>query len=445
MSELSFSLLCFNVNKPSKNEYIIEYLKNQNCDLYFLQEVKSNKIDCYKEKLAPQYDVIYLYEVQESGSPPCSCLFYKKSIFQVVKRKKLEYTDEDQESDGVEKDRELQYALDEETYTDEIIMKPEILKEFEAKLIDSGHDILKKRASLAMLKYIGSNSGAWKPIIIVVSFHSPYKTKALHSRVTQLFSALDYLGQTGGYPVLVAGDFNCDLLKKNVNTRGFIVPRYKPTIHRVHKKCIDFFAYKNYAGCAKIELDNVHADLLLNCPVKVIDDHHHLDQNAACSWSSMLKDIDKEVYMSDHDPLTAILTIKPALPTLTISFYNVNNNQIAADYLAKLNHTSDLVILNNIDTVRTPQRLSYCKVQLPYACAPTAFYYNYLKFLSNKVDDVLINLQYDDNSNLKITFTFIHKDEENKLTRVLHVAEHSIIVMGDFNSTELSANLATSC
>lgn len=142
MSELSFSLLCFNVNKQSDNNYIIEYLKNQNCDLYFLQEVKTNKIkptyeciDCYKDKLTFQYDVIYLKEDQKSGSAgshPCNCLFYNKSKFEVVKDT-----------------RQLWYALHEPEYTDE--KKPEILKEFEAKLIHGGHNKLKKRASLAML------------------------------------------------------------------------------------------------------------------------------------------------------------------------------------------------------------------------------------------------------------------------------------------------------
>ena len=357
MSELSFSILCFNINRHHDNQSIIDYLSSGKFHLCFLQEVPNSEVRTHKNSPKSYYrgilqtygyDAIYLQEGQmsaSSASQPCNCLLYKKSEFSVVKID------------------EKQYALDKDACIDE--MKPDILKEFEAKLTHGGHDKLEKRACLVMLQYIGSGSSAWNPRIIVVSIYNPYKVTndLVQSNPTQLFSALDYLGQITGCPVLVAGDFNCELLKMKVNTRGFIVPSYNPTIHRVHKSRIDFFAYKNYVGCTEIELDNVHADLVLkdDCLVKGNGGQYYLDHKYAGEWSSILQDIDSKV--SDHDPLRATLTVKPVhvLPTLTISYYNVNNNQNATDYLAKINHTSDFVILNNIDieaTLATEIKLS---------------------------------------------------------------------------------------
>ena len=440
MSELLFSLLCFNINRKSNRQSIIDYLSKGKFHICFLQEIPKSEVKTYENSAKSYYrdilqthgyDAIYLQEGQ--GSQPCNCLFYKKSEFSVVKID------------------EKPYALDKDADTDD--RKPDILKEFEAKLVHGGHDHdkLKNRACLVMLQYTGSGSSAWNPRIIVVSIHNPYKVPndVAQSNPTQLFSALDYLGQTIGCPVLVAGDFNCELLKMKVNTRGFIVPSYNPTIHRVHKNRIDFFAYKNYVGCTEIELDNVHADLVLkdDCLVKGNGGQYYLDHKYAGEWSSILQDIDSKV--SDHDPLRATLTVKPVhvLPTLTISYYNVNNNQNATDYLAKINHTSDCVILNNIDIEATPERLSCHYSVKKQLAASTVFYYNQLKFLS-KHDILGQSISYLDNNNLKIILAFIHKvadkgiNMKDEITKILSEAGHkAVIVMGDFNSAELPADL----
>ena len=427
MSELSFSVMCLNVDVQTKNhEIIIKYLKDENCDLYFLQEVKSIKIiPCYKDKLANIYDVIYLKENQKSGSAgshPCSCLFYNKYKFTVIK------------------EDEILYALDEDSYTDH--KKPEILKEFEEKLIHGDHDSLKKRASLAILQCNSSDtSGVWSPRIIVVSYHGPrysLSDDVIQSNATQLFTALDYLGQATGCPVLIAGDFNCDLLKMKVNTIGFIVPSYNPTIHRlrvqsVHNDCIDFFAYKNYAGCTEIEVVDVSANLVIKddndsiVRVTGAGQYHKYES----SVFSILMNTDNKCKVSDHDPLRATLTVKRVLPTLTISYYNINNNQNAVDYI---NHISDLVIVNNI---ATPKKLNGMeRMWLDYKAA---VFYNGFKLEVSKCDVPIsyLNLCYD---NLKIFFTLIHKDvtedEINKLNK-LTAGCNAVIVMGDFNSTKL--------
>ena len=440
MNELSFSVMCFNVKVQTKNLEIIKYLQKENCDLYFLQEVKSNKIkpknecsDCYKDELADVYDVIYLKENQTSstGSHPCSCLFYNKSKFRVIIEDKI------------------LYALHEDRYTND--MKPEILKEFEAKLIHGGHDTLKKRASLAILQYKGSDtSGTWSPRIIVVSYHGPYKRTGLseddiQNNATQLFTALDYLGQATGCPVLVAGDFNCDLLKMKVNTNGFIVPSYNPTIHRVQKDCIDFFAYKNYAGCTEIEIKDVYADLVIKDDyiLKGTDGQYHVDHKYAGSW---LKSIDE---VSDHDPLRATLIVKHVLPTLTISYYNnINNDQNAVDYLTKVNHSSDLVIFNNINATPMPKLNHYYCNGVEIFESTVLYWRLNLKFLKHDKwgqNIYHLDLCRYDNSNLKISFSFIHKgtDKVNKmLTKMLRTVRRNtvaIVVMGDFNinSTKL--------
>ena len=102
------------------------------------------------------------------------------------------------------------------------------------------------------------------------------------SNAEQFFKAVNHLGQVTGYPVVVGGDFNCELLKKGVETHGFIVPQYDPTIYRASigtpsDPCIDFFAYKNFDGCTKIEVEDIRATLCPSPSYEIKGTMHYLD------------------------------------------------------------------------------------------------------------------------------------------------------------------------
>ena len=186
--KLSFFLLSFNIAK--KNYDSSHYLSAAKADLYFLQEDnKSTKPGLPEAEYAKYY-------LQENGS--CNSVIYSKSKFT-------------------------------------IIHFPDILN----KLLGDGHGHLVRRACVIILEYSSSSTTTTRqPRIIVASFHNPNTQTGgkMHTyNAEHFFKALNYLRAVTGYPVIVGGDFNCELLNPKdgeVDTCGFIVSKYNPTIHR---------------------------------------------------------------------------------------------------------------------------------------------------------------------------------------------------------------------
>lgn len=175
-------------------------------------------------------------------------------------------------------------------------------------------------------------------IIYVASCHLPSKIKAENKikNVELLFKKLDELLYDTKCPVLIAGDFNFDLLEHNVNRKAFELPYYDLTEHR--KRCagnrdvkIDYFAYKN---CTSLDcLANIFQ---LN-DVKAITEPF----------------IGPDEKLSRHDPLSATMTIHYAyaLPYLNLYLFNANFNtqpeNVVETYFRKLIPHSDLCFLHD--------------------------------------------------------------------------------------------------
>ena len=437
MSELSFSLLCFNVDKKFSS---ISYLNEANVDLYLLQEVDVNgslpgssghKAVCLQEK---------------GKNMPYNCIVYNSSKFNIISS----------------------------TCTQQYEYGTILWSFINYWLTDYKKYIkLENRACVAILEYIGDSSDTWNPRIIIVCFHNPYRDLGEGDTRTKLasqfFKAVRYLGVLTGYPVLVGGDFNCELLKHNVDTRGFIVPPYNPTIHRAlidsrGNSCIDFFAYKNYSGCTKIEVSDVHAELVIpptdGCLVKGTGGQYNLDykeckyitdkENAESSLTLMCN-----YYLSNHNPLRSTLTVKFKLPALTISYYNRNNDRKPIEYTG---FGYDLVINHNVDASQKVNMSGYEHINM---FASTIFSYKKFKLHSFSAPKIfsqtkfksrfsILGLTYEEKSDLKVIFAFITKSTTNSDTDVENEdfikiinqyrdekSCHTIIIMGDFNPTEV--------
>lgn len=180
------------------------------------------------------------------------------------------------------------------------------------------------------------------PRIIVASYHLPYKKlpsgiTTRESLAKSVFKELDQLRILKRCPVVIGGDFNFNLLKKEVDTSGFIVPYYNPTIHRLFCSGgkgddvrIDFFAYKNcndISGvCEKIKVSSVWAEMILLenqttanfNPITGENGQYYLGEQ-----STLLKTLHE---LFDHDPLKATLTFTEFLPPIfNLLSCNLNN------------------------------------------------------------------------------------------------------------------------
>ena len=424
MSRHSLSLLCFNAD--TKSPINKSYYRNAKPDLCFFQEIKKDEIAQIKSSLLEssgcdnEYDCKFLQELVTENSPAsCNCLFYNK--------KKLSVFDN--------------YVLDERSYTKSENC-PRIVKSFEEKL-KYGDDEqyrddptkgnpLKKRICVVILQYTDNGNG-WNPKIIAVTFHNPskYTGKTANgksigrtSNAAHFFEALDYLGQATGYPIVVGGDFNCELLKKRVNTNGFIVLNYNPTIYRVYKERIDFFAYKNYGGCIEIEVNDVHADILRlsekGSPIKSESDQYYIDykERYCCKYDSS---------ESDHDPLRATLIIKALPCSLTISYYNVNDDQSTVDCLAKMNHTSDLVVLHNNGKSKELRLNDFNQLQIPKIPVYQVYFKNFkFRLQQPEIEKIhtcclskfcSVALHHHEDSRFNIVFTLIDTHPQQKSTK----------------------------
>ena len=286
------------------------------------------------------------------------------------------------------------------------------------------------------------------------------------------FMALDYLGKMTGYPVVVGGDFNCELLNpQGIDTCGFTIPQYNPTIHRAltgtHSSypCIDFFAYKNYSGCTKIVLSKVHAELAsspVDSLIKGTDGQYYLDYNECKYITDKKADscIKKIHDISDHDPLRATLHVESKPPILTISYCNVKNNQNAIKVLKFNNLTSDLIILHNSDTKEEFEGYN----RKEFTSNSTILFYKEMKLCSDApvisqdsstqsdFKYPCLRLLHQERKDLLLTFIFIDKASDNHMENIEKLLKQLqepklfrdlIIIMGNFSFTEL--NLPRKC
>ena len=165
--------------------------------------------------------------------------------------------------------------------------------------------------------------------ILAVSCHLPYyqlSDKKRLENAEQLFKELNQYQLAAKCPVLVGGDFNCDIMKlqkaSSLKT-NFEIPGYDVTEHRRHEAgkksnvCIDYFAYNNYD-------DNVI--------VKISDVHAHIINSTK----------------SRHDPLSAELTISQSHFNILSFNLNRGTSPMITQYIDKLSPTPNICILHDI-------------------------------------------------------------------------------------------------
>ena len=142
---------------------------------------------------------------------------------------------------------------------------------------------------------------------IAASLHN-LNEKEYSMRMAELFlQLLALLGETTEYPVILAGDFNANIQKSSEVTRlSFILPEYKPTLHRLNRKSpidvtIDFFLYRPGRNGSAV-LGSIKADMARD---DVVDGKGVIDG----------KKMDELHKVSNHDPLRATLQLSTTKAT----------------------------------------------------------------------------------------------------------------------------------
>ena len=146
---------------------------------------------------------------------------------------------------------------------------------------------------------------------IAASLHN-LNNKEYSIKMAELFlQLLSMLGETTGYPVVLAGDFNANIQKSSEVTRlGYTIPEYKPTLHRLNHKSpidvtIDFFLYRPGKDVTAV-LPSVKAEVACT---DVVDKKGIIDS----------KKMDSLHKVSNHDPLRATLHLSRATKVTTKS------------------------------------------------------------------------------------------------------------------------------
>ena len=170
---------------------------------------------------------------------------------------------------------------------------------------------------------------------IAASLHN-LNNKEYSIKMAELFlQLLSMVGETTGYPVVLAGDFNANILKSSEVTRlGFTVPEYKPTLHRLNHKSpidvtIDFFLYRPGKHGTAV-LHSVKAEV---GRADVVDNKGIVDS----------KKMDALHKVSNHDPLRATLqlskttkvTTKPSAAAATTSKKPSSNSSSSSKIVIK--------------------------------------------------------------------------------------------------------------
>jgi len=364
-STSDISLLCWNIAKVSPespfNDTIKDYLEKSDADLCFLQEVPVTQIKTVKDqdgirakkslrlKLPTKYKLFYF---REGKNAPCNCLIYNKEIFEVkeVEMEKPKGTSKRVYALDEDMDNNHHHYYDKKIKSNRCICGERTCKHI---ILDEWHESyeVKKRVCAAILRCINIPH---RPEVIVVSCHLPNPTYP--NAAEEFFEALDKLRQDLGYPVLVAGDFNCPLLKYNMDCVGFEIPHYNPTIRKVlipekntYTRIIDFFAYKNFGQCVKLKLSGVHAEIVLpssDTPHPVCWNNGqptYTQYQEHLKKKSTLHQIHENI---DHDPIKAVLNISVEDP---LSFYLIGYNS-TPELITKYKDSSRyLCILQNKD------------------------------------------------------------------------------------------------
>jgi len=136
---------------------------------------------------------------------------------------------------------------------------------------------------------------------IAASLHNLNKKEYSINMAELFLQLLALVGNTTGYPIVLAGDFNANLHKScEVTKLGFTLPEYKPTIHRLNRKSpidvtIDFFLYRPGKDGSAV-LSNVKAEVACS---DVADKRGIVDD----------KKMEELHKVSNHDPLRAILLL----------------------------------------------------------------------------------------------------------------------------------------
>jgi len=344
-----FSLLCWNIGGKKNHSIVQEYLCKQNADICFLQEVPISQVKkegALRSQLESRgYEIFYL---QEKGSKlPCNCIIYKTCSFQV-------YTVLTASKESV------QCALDEVTI-DQQSWKDNQSDEYIKSLKEFAENHSDKRVCVALLQ---CKSLPRQPII-VASCHMKTKTSdetEKNKKVKYIEEILKYLHKLSNdikCPVIVAGDFNRDVLQE-IDYKKFLleVPKYDPTIRRVicsggsHDKCIDYFANTPHM----FTITDVRADIALS-PDNY--DMFNWDQRYFPQYQKhLLGESTLDNIPFDHDPLNAKLIINVddlisiekdnlSIPITYCDLKKKENLAIIVKHFAKLDPLPELCIFQN--------------------------------------------------------------------------------------------------
>jgi len=466
----NFSLLCWNIGKSTEDK-MKEYIYESKADLCFLQEARigqvryTGKYDDEKLEKAKQllqlgelknlklrlmlelekYKTLYWQESSSSSSPgsnaPCNCIIYNSNIFEVYKVR----------------GKEVQCAVDEVTCDQESWHDDWPDREI-TSLKDFAKNDRDKRVCVAILQ---CNSIPSQPKIIVASCHilknyknSKSPSSAKHENIKKYaektLEELEELSKKTGYPLIVAGDFNCDLLESE--TLKYKVPKYDPTIHRVFcsggnsNKIIDFFYYKNCDGYVSVSVNNVSADI-----VWPYSDHDLINWDK-CTFPQYQKHLQKKSTLdmtpSDHDPLKAILNITDTSLCFPITYCNLEYGDCAAmvvKHFAKLNPQPELCIFQrvSISCKRFASLMNNDKYTITKSSLNCVVAYNKkLLSIQEKVEDnsTTYTFQYNDTSSFKLVILSsfnskkpkeFAKDQFEKLSKIA-TSECPIVLVGGF-------------
>ena len=177
----------------------------------------------------------------------------------------------------------------------------------------------------------------------------------------------DLICKETDYPLIVGGDFNCDLLEekycRQIIQLGYMISKYDPTIRRVvcsgggYDKCIDYFVHYNCSDSVIIDVSNVSADI-----VWPFDDPDFLNWDK-CSLpqyqqhikeTSTLDEITKT--FSRHDPLKATLSIMDRSLHLPIVYCDLENeDKWDINYFKRLHPQPELLIFQNVKDCKSIQ------------------------------------------------------------------------------------------
>ena len=324
-----FSLLSWNV-KPKIDVEKVKYLFGCKADIYFLQEVIKGTFQSLEGKLTTRkYQAFYLKENESRLKR--SCIIYNKDHFEV--------------------------------YENSCVLDEKIWPPWKGQPLPSDRPFQElntfatantdKTVCVAVLKF----KSIPDQLIIVASCHVLTKCGCRVDYAKNILMQLDQMGRNIGCPVIVAGDFNCDLIQEG--SVHFLVPKYNPTIHRVicsggnSKPCIDFFAYKNLDENLVIKVDKVVANLACESELEGVLSE---DKYKFLQYKNNGSTLDKIHKLSDHDPLTATLTIagieqpKSHFKVLYFNLEYAESDMIVNSMLDGLDPKPDICIFQKVAT-----------------------------------------------------------------------------------------------